>query len=232
MLDANAIATITFDLDDTLWEIGPVIERAERRLRDWLGENYPDVVASLSRERIAELRDAVFAEHGDRAHDFTFLRREIIRRMGEAAGSPVDVDAAFEVFLAARNDLDLYPDVRPVLTSLAGRFTLVAVTNGNADLDRIGIADLFDGFVSARSVGSAKPAPEIFAAAVEIGGSRAQETLHVGDHPELDVHGARAAGLRAVWMNRAGHAWPRHVTAPDGIVQDLHGLESLLGRDN
>ena len=47
--------------------------------------------------------------------------------------------ASFAVFDRYRNDLELFPDVRPALEALSQRFTLIAVTNGNANLDTIGI---------------------------------------------------------------------------------------------
>jgi len=228
VLDVRTITTITLDLDDTLWAIGPVIARAERRLRDWLTLNYPRVPQAFSHDDVLRLRNQVIAEHADRSHDLTFLRREVITRMGQTAGYTIDVDAAFDVFDSERNDLDLYPDVRPALSSLTQRFTLIAVTNGNADLDKIGIGDLFDGFVSARTAGAAKPAPPIFEAAVEAGGAAAAQTLHVGDHPRLDINGAREAGLWAVWINRDNNAWPDDIDEPDGEVSDLHGLDRLL----
>lgn len=224
------IRTITLDLDDTLWAIAPVIARAEKRLQDWLVENYPRVAKRLSPQELGDLRNAVLVEHVDRAHDLTFLRREVIARIGLAAGYEVDVDAAFAVFDEQRNDLELYPDVRPALMSLKQHFTLIAVTNGNANLKKIGIDSLFDGIVSARSAGAAKPAPSIFQAAVAKGGALAEETLHVGDHPSMDIHGARAAGLRAVWVNRGGGAWPEDIARPDAVIKNLHELDELLIR--
>lgn len=229
--DVQDIRAITLDLDDTLWEIGPVIARAERRLADWYRKRYPRIPERVSREDAIDIRNAVVAEFQDRTHDLTFLRREVIARMGRAAGyADIDVDAAFSVFHAARNDLELYPDVRPVLENLRDCYVLIAVTNGNASLEKIGIADLFHGFVTARGVGAAKPARRIFEAAVDAGGATADITLHVGDHPEMDVEGARRSGLRTVWINRNGSDWPETFAAPDGVVNDLHGLERLLAR--
>ena len=176
-----------------------------------------------------ELRAQVLVEYEDRAHDLTFVRCEVLARMGHVAGDGDGfVDEAFAVFDEERNTLELFPDVRAALESLASRFTLVALTNGNARLDRIGIDDLFDAFVSARTAGAAKPARPIFDAAVEAGGAGAHETLHVGDHPEIDVDGARSAGLRAVWVNRNGAEWPGMLPRPDGIVRDLDELDRLL----
>ena len=66
-------------------------------------------------------------------------------------------------------------------------------------------------------------------AAVKIGGAGAEQTLHIGDHPEIDVVGARDAGLKAVWVNRNGDEWPDHLQRPDGIVKDVGELLSVLG---
>jgi putative hydrolase of the HAD superfamily len=223
------IRTITLDLDDTLWEIAPVIRRAEHRLRAWLAEHYPRIVELHQPEDIMELRAQVLVEYADRAHDLTFVRCQVLARMGVAAGyGDAFVEEAFAVFDEERNTLELFPEVRVALEPLASRYTIVAVTNGNARLDRIGIDDLFDAFVSARSAGAAKPARPIFDAAVEVGGASAHETLHVGDHPEFDVDGARSAGLRAVWVNRNGAEWPGSLPSPDGIVRDLEELDRLL----
>jgi HAD superfamily hydrolase (TIGR01509 family) len=228
----NGIRTITLDLDDTLWEIMPVIRRAEARLQEWLAERYPRIVEMHQPEDIVELRAQVVAEFEDRSHDLTFLRQQVLARMGIAAGYGDDfVDDAFAVFDKERNTVELFPEVRPALESLARRYTLVAVTNGNAKLDRIGIDHFFHAVVSARSAGAAKPARPIFDAAVSVGGAAAGETLHVGDHPEYDVEGARSAGLRAVWLNRNGHSWPGELAPPERTIADLQELDELLGTD-
>lgn len=228
-MQGRRITTVSLDLDDTLWAIGPVIERAEKRLADWLGERYPSLAGAYVRERVLEIRTRVVDEHRDRAHDLTFLRREVIARIGRERGHDVDVDRAFDVFDEARNDLELFPDVRPALEQLRERYRLVAVTNGNANLEKIGIAELFDGCVSARNVGVAKPAAAMFEAAVAAGGGEPATTVHVGDHPEMDVAGAQRAGVAGVWINRNGEDWPADLDQPDGVIEDLHGLASLLG---
>ncbi len=226
------IRTITLDLDDTLWEIHPVIKRAEERLYGWIGANYPRIAEMFSAEDIRELRTNVVADHEDRAHDLTFLRRAVLARLGEAAGyGDAYVDAAFEVFEEARNEVTLFPEARPALSELRERFVLIAVTNGNANLERIGIRDLFHGVVSAAMAGAAKPDRSIFAAAVEAGGAPPSQTLHVGDHPLYDVHGARGAGLRAVWVNRNGVDWPAEYAAPDAEIRHVGELHDILSRD-
>lgn len=223
------IRAITLDLDDTLWAIAPVISRAEASLREWFQLNYPKVIERHSQDSILALRNELFAEHHERAHDMTFIRRALIARLGETSGyDDIPVDEAFAVFDTARNEVELFPDVRPALRSLKKRYRLVAVTNGNASLEKIGIGDLFDDFVCARSVGVAKPAQQIFDAAVAAGGAVASQTLHVGDHPQFDVDGARRAGLNTIWINRVSAVWPDELPQPDGIVSDLGQLNRLL----
>jgi putative hydrolase of the HAD superfamily len=225
----RGIRTITLDLDDTLWPIKPVIERADRRLYAWLSEHYPRITEKFSKQAILEVRNKVVHEHADQIHDLTFLRKTVLGTISESAGYGTRmVDDAFAIFDEERNIVDVFPDVRPALTRMRRSFTLIAVTNGNANLEKIGLRDLFDHVVSAAAAGAAKPARHIFETAVRAGGASAEETVHVGDHPEHDVDGARQAGLRAVWVNRNGHEWPEELEEPDGVVEDIAGLAALL----
>ena len=225
----NGIRTITLDLDDTLWEILPVIRRAEIRLYEWLGENYPRVTERFTMEEMRILRDEVLREHADKVHDLTLLRHTVLTRAATAAGySEFRVEEAFAVFDEVRNDVEVFPEVRPTLLALRERFTVIAVTNGNANLEKIGIDDLFHGHINAAMAGAAKPHRPIFDAAVEAGGASPAETLHVGDHPEYDVHGARAAGLRTAWVNRKGESWPDEFEKPDIEVRHVGELRERL----
>ena len=207
-----------------------MIERAERKLYEWLGEEYPRVTDMFSQDEMIKLRESIVAEYRSKSHDFTFLRRAALGRLGAAAGYGVEiVDRAMAYFNPLRNDVEVFPEVRPALTTLGEHYCLIAVTNGNASLDQIGIKDLFDHVISASGVGVAKPDREIFDVAVDAGGAGAHETLHVGDHPEVDVVGAQNAGLKSVWVNRHENAWPDHLQDPDAIVRDVGELLSLLG---
>jgi len=223
------IRVITLDLDDTLWEILPVIRRAEAALNDWLAKRYPRIPERWPRDRRHTLREELVARHADKAHDLTFLRKEMLALMAEDAGYDASLnEAAFAVFDEHRNALETFPDVEPALSKLKRRYRVIAVTNGNADLRKIGIDRWFDGFVSARTAGAAKPDSRIFAAAVQAGGASPTETLHVGDHPHQDVAGAQAAGLRAVWVNRRQAEWPAEFSPADMEVSDLGVLADFL----
>lgn len=226
------IRTITIDLDDTLWEIHPVIRRAEQRLYEWLGENYPRITEMYEPSDLRDVRAEVVIEFADRVHDLTFLRHTVLGRIAAAAGYSTDfIEEAFDVFDAVRNDVDLFPEVIPALEALGERYRIVALTNGNANLESIGIRHLFDDVVTAAMAGAAKPAQVVFAMAVKVGGASAAETLHVGDHPRYDVDGARAAGLRTAWVNRTAQCWPDEYESPDVEVEHVGELPGLLGVD-
>ncbi len=225
----HRIRAITLDLDDTLWPIGPVIMRAEGKLWSWLGENFPKITETFTPEEAYALREQVMQRHWDRSHDFRFLRKTVLEHMAETVGYSSDlVDDAFDVFDRARNDVELFSDVLPTLEALGEHFALVAVTNGNANLERIGIRHLFHDVVTAVDVGSAKPARPIFVEAVSRTGVSAEEALHVGDHPDIDIVGARQAGMRTAWMNRNGDVWPLGVDPPDAIVSSFGELMTVL----
>jgi putative hydrolase of the HAD superfamily len=111
-----------------------------------------------------------------------------------------------------------YPDAAPALRALrATGVRTVVVSNWDASLhERLtetGLAALVDGALASAEVGAAKPDRAIFAAALALAGTAAADTWHVGDTPEADVAGARAAGLRPVLIAREGTA----VTPPGGV---------------
>jgi putative hydrolase of the HAD superfamily len=121
-----------------------------------------------------------------------------------------------------------FPDVVPALRALRERgLTLVVASNWDCSLpewlDRAGLGDLLDGAVSSAVVGAPKPAPAVFDAALALAGVGAAEAIHVGDTLAGDVAGARAAGIRAVLVLRAGDPPPGVET-----VRSLEALPSLL----
>ncbi|MDH4073795.1 MAG: HAD family hydrolase, partial [Gammaproteobacteria bacterium] len=112
----HRIRAITLDLDNTLWEIDPVISEAERLLWEWLGKNYPRITENYAPENLLEMRAAVTKEYSDRSHDFRFLRKQALERLAVSVGYTADlVEPAFGVFDDARNRVELYPDVMPEL---------------------------------------------------------------------------------------------------------------------
>jgi len=224
-LDVKRIGAITLDLDDTLWPIWPVIERAERALHAWLLREAPKTAdLLLTPGMLRELREATAKERSDLAHDLSALRRESIRTaLRRADEDPQLADAAFEVFFAERQRVTLYDDALPALQWLSERYPLVAISNGNADIERAGVGRWFRGAFSATQFGSGKPHAPIFRAAAASVGLLPRDVLHVGDDAALDVVGALNAGMQAAWLVREQRPW-EHDARPHLIVPNLHAL--------
>ena len=230
MLNLERIKAISLDLDDTLWPIWPTIARAEQVLHEWLAINAPLTAAMYaSPSALREIRDAVGQQRPDLAHDMTALRRESIRLALSSAGDDPQLAAtAFDVFIAERHNVSFFPDALPALEFLAARYPLVSLSNGNAELARVGLAPFFVASIAALKVGVSKPDPRIFQAAAEAVGVQPHEVLHVGDDVLLDVLGARDAGMQAAWVNREQAAWP-HAERPHLELADLSALVEVLG---
>jgi FMN hydrolase / 5-amino-6-(5-phospho-D-ribitylamino)uracil phosphatase len=230
MLDAGKISAISIDLDDTLWPIWPTIERAEKALHDWLTVNAPMTAALFSSPpALREIREEMGRSRPDLKHDMSALRRESIRlALFRAGEDPLLADAAFEVFFAERQRVILFDDALPALQFLSARYPLVAVTNGNADLQRVGIAPFFRACISAREFGVGKPDPRIFHAAAGAVDLWPERVLHIGDDATLDALGALNAGMQAAWLNRGDAVWP-HEQEPHVMLAHLSELEELFG---
>ena len=221
MLQLSKIKAITLDLDDTLWPVEPTIARAEQALADWLAQHAPATARLLRDAPVrSQLRKTVLHAHPELAHDFSALRLAYLHRaLGQAGEDTALAHAAFAVFLEERQRVSLFPDSLAALAALAARYPVVAVSNGNADVFRVGLGAYFVGSVSAQSCGVAKPHVDIFHAAARSVQCEPDEVLHVGDDAHLDVVGALNAGMQAAWINRDAKAWSHpqtpHVTATD-----------------
>jgi putative hydrolase of the HAD superfamily len=222
------ILALSLDLDDTLWPVLPALLHAEECLDAWLREHHPSVASAWPIEAMRELRAKIAEEHVDLSHDFSAQRRLTLRHAFDACGiAEAPVDEGWQIYFAARNRVELYPDSLAALERIVAHVPIVSISNGNADLETIGLGHLFRERISASGVGVAKPDPGIFRAACERIGIPAENMLHVGDDPELDVLGAQRAGLRAGWLNREGRQWPL-ATKPDYEFPDMTALADWI----
>ncbi|MEO7886918.1 MAG: HAD family hydrolase [Polaromonas sp.] len=231
MLDLSTIKAITLDLDDTLWPIWPAIERAEKALDDWLSQHAPMTAALFSNPAARhEVREQVTRSRPELKYNLSAIRREAIRvalyRSGE---DPLLAETAFNVFFEERNKVTLFEDAVLALEFLSERYPLVAVSNGNADIERIGLGRYFRAAISAQQFGVGKPDPRIFHAAAGAVDVQPEEVLHVGDDATLDVLGALNCGMQTVWVNRSDELWA-HPAVPHETVTTLTELCDLFPR--
>jgi putative hydrolase of the HAD superfamily len=221
---------VLLDAMGTLLRLEPPAPLLRAELARRLGDD-PGAAAAEAAIR-AEI--AYYRAHLDEGRDAASLA-DLRRRCAEAMRRelpPRARDAPGELLTAAllaALRFTGYPDAAPALRQLrAAGWTLVVVSNWDASLgERLaeaGLAGLLDGAVASAQAGSAKPDPLIFTRALELAGTRAGETWHVGDSPEADGAGARAAGLAPVLIDRDGTARP-----PDGVpvIRSLAELPAL-----
>ena len=227
-----AIEVITFDLDNTLWDVDPALLRAEDAQRDWLVANRPGAIEAYDHQGLWEFKKSVWKRHPHLLHHVSDMRRQMLYELQIAAGfseeeSREGAELAFGVFLQERHQVVLYEEALGVLRSLARTYKLGALTNGNADIFKTDAGEYFDFAFLAEDVGASKPAPDMFHAALEQSGVEATQIIHVGDNPDHDIAGAKAVGMHTVWMNSQGQGWPGGDRA-DREIENLMQLPAAI----
>lgn len=206
------IKLLTFDLDNTLWENDSVIQRAEQACYDFLSRQSPELVKHFSPAELMQLRQQLIIESPHLSPQVSKVRKLAIQQALETVGHNHTqisdlATQAFEVFFHARNQVTLFPQALPLLEKLQQQYQLISITNGNSDLEKIGLAKYFAFSLSAEKVGASKPRPNLFHAALHRGNANPKETIHIGDHPEDDIFGAQQLGIHTIWFNPQRFKW-------------------------
>lgn len=228
---------ILFDLDDTLADSSGAEERVWVDVAERIAELVPDVDREELRRRYVDVLEGHYAELAAGRIDFLTFRR---RRLADALSPWGELsDDLFERYSAEKarvfDEIGPFPDAVAVLRALRGAGIRVGVlTNGPSDIQRrkllvSGLGEELDSIAISGELGVAKPDPEAFRLALELLGTRPDETAMVGDSLENDVLGGIAAGLAAVvWMPGA-----RQGELPPGahLARELAEVPRLLGLD-
>lgn len=231
------IKAVTFDLDDTLWAVDPVINHANRTLWEWLHANTPAVTAKFAISDLNEgsaLRARLIEKHPEIAYSMTLVRVGLLKAclvdVGySVAEAELHANHAFAAFIEARHEVELFAHARTMLEALRSKGLIIgALSNGNAEVKRTGLADLFDFQFNADDVGQAKPHPLMFEKALQLHQLNPEEVVHVGDHPINDVKAAADLKMKTVWVNIWKTQWPSDVKPADAEVTSLDQLPSVV----
>lgn len=228
MTDVRAVC---FDLDDTLRDPSGTREALQRtceRLGGLTGVDPADLLASNGEvwPRLwTEVEDAWTVGGMSGEAVTTEAWRRTLEACGHESVETAHQAAAIhlqEVFSAQR----LFDDATVLLDAIDPELRLAVITNGASDTQRavlraLGIQERFDAVIVSGEVGVAKPEPRIFQLALDSLGVRPDQAWHVGDNLHVDVAGARAAGLTAVWVNRDGATPCDGAPKPDMVVSSL-----------
>ena len=228
---SKTIKVLSFDLDDTLWPCLPTISRAETLLYQWLSDHVPVITQSYDMHQLRTMRSELFKRHPELAYDLSKLRIRSFELLAEEFTLPDDwIEPAFEVFYEARQQITLFDDVKPVLDELVKDYRLVSLTNGNADTVKTGVDHWFDFALNSASVGKLKSEPDIYREIQKLTEIDAHQMVHVGDDPQHDVSGAKAAGAYAIWLNRQQKQWLLEDCEPDAVITELYELPEVIDR--
>lgn len=227
-----SIKAVLFDLDDTLWPVEAVIMQAELCLHQWMQAHAPEVVKHSTIESLRKRRQALLKTNPRFEYDLWALRHTMLSQLFHEFGCAQSLaDQAMAVFAHARNQVQLYEDVIPVLNELNTRVSLGSISNGFADLQAIGLASYFKVSLAAHSFGCAKPDPRIFTAACAALNLLPQQVLFVGDDLALDIAAAQQVGMQGVWMNRRylklEETRHPHIR-PDATISNLNQIFACL----
>lgn len=228
----HPIRLVTFDLDDTLWDIAPVVAHAEQRLYEWLQQEAPQLTQRYTVADLQQLKVELLATTPGLEHQISQLRISALelalQHSGYATGESAELARrGFEVFLHARHEVTYFESALETLAELSQHYTIGALTNGNADVGRLELARYFDFGLAAEQFNAAKPAPDLFLAALERTGLHAAAMVHVGDHVENDIGAALRLGIRAIWVNFARNDWPGG-PPPTATIHHLSELPEVL----
>jgi len=227
------IKLLTFDLDDTLWPCMATINQTEQRLHQWFANYHPQITNRYTIQHLREKRIKLAEEHYHIAHDLSALRKKSFLQLSiemeySIAETNHFIENAFEFYIKERNKVDLYDDVIPTLNQLKKNFRLAAVTNGNADIFKIGLGNLFEFAWTAAKAGQKKPHPIIFESLLAEHHLNPEEVIHIGDDPVTDIQGAQQLGIRSIWLNRHQKKWPKEIKAPFIEIYQLKQLPELF----
>ena len=227
-----AIKYISFDLDDTFWDVMPTIYNAEDLTSSWIKENYPGADKIIQSTNMMDLRNKLLKEDPSLLVRISDLRTKMFYEIGLLAGynkeeSDMLSKNAFNIFIEARNNVKLFEGVEETLESLNQNYSLGVITNGNADLKKIGIDHLFSHVFSSANSGAHKPDPKAFEILIEASGLKPEEICHVGDHPLNDVKGSLDCGMKPIWFKNEGAEWPyEDIEIP--VFEKWEDFESVL----
>lgn len=216
------VRAVLLDALGTLVELAPPAPRLRRALEARAGI---DVGAEAAERGFGAEIGYYLANHmrASDAEGLEGLRDDCAEAMRAAIGRDELDHATVRAAMLEALEFVAFDDVRPALTALRERgLRLVVVSNWDCSLaqwlDRAGVGELVDGAVSSAVVGEPKPAAAVFEAGLALAGCSAAEAVHVGDSLENDVEGARAAGLRAILVQREGES-PTGVESVRSLVE-------------
>lgn len=223
------VQVLSFDLDDTLYDNKPVIAAAEQAMLDALAQ-YAPLTSSVGHDFWWQQRLLLAKTTPGIRHDVGRWRLLGIEAglvaLGLTQANAADIaKLAYAAFLQQRTRITIKPEIKQLLEVLSQRYQLIAITNGNACITKMGIAELFQFSLQAGPDGRMKPYADLFIAAAKRLNVTPAQILHIGDSHRADVIGALNAGCQAAWLD---HHQSTVSVLPHIRLTDVQQLTALL----
>ncbi|WP_036567235.1 HAD family hydrolase [Oceanospirillum beijerinckii] len=228
-----AIKAVVFDLDDTLWDVNPVIRRAEQVHYQWLNNRAPKLTARFTIRELKGYRISLAQRHPELSHFVTRSRmkalHECLLLSGYSESETQQIsEQAFAVFWQARNQIEPFPYAIEALEGLKRDYLVGALSNGNADVFQTPLGEWFDFAFSAEGLSVAKPDARAFQAVLDHLDCQPDEIAFVGDNPEHDIEGAKAMGMKTIWVQVKPWLKLKQPVECDQQVDDLQHLHQAV----
>lgn len=228
----SEIKAISFDLDDTLYNNRPVMLAIEKKMVKYFTEKFaslfpefiPNPNQMFNHSFWAPYRQQAIKIQAELKHDVVKIRYETYRLGLLAFNLSVDesekeAQASLDYFISLRSDFTVPKASHELLESLAKKFPLVAISNGNVNTKTLGIDHYFQhiyhaGFQPIDSHNKSeyllrqKPAVDMFTLVCAQLSIPSEQLLHVGDCGFADIHGALNAGCQTAWLPQYGVGKP------------------------
>jgi putative hydrolase of the HAD superfamily len=223
-------SVMSFDLDDTLYSNHPIIKAAVKAQ-----QNYLNAVPRYQEQgpKYWQLcRNEAVLQSPELADNVTKWRQHTLRLALSKLNLNVDdvelhADAAYNAFADARSNIVVSDDILNLLDNLAKHFTLIAITNGNVEIERFNLHNKFELVLQAGMHGKAKPHTILFDKAAAHLNVAKSDILHIGDSLDTDVQGANNAGCQSVWLNDQGANYSYKGLA-DIEIANIHALTHFI----
>lgn len=231
----NTIKALSFDLDDTLYDNHPVIRKVESEMATWLHTHHP-ISANYSLQQWKDIKFHLADANPELKHDVTAWRQQQIEQGLKQLGyddhkAKLAAENGIKHALWLRNQVDVPLETHQTLQALSKVFPLVAITNGNVNVSKIGLDRYFQLVLKAGPNGRAKPYSDMFNTTAQFLNLPPSQILHVGDHPISDIRGAITSGFASCWINMRSRTVIRErqmCRLPDIEIQDIRDLLKLL----
>lgn len=229
---------ITLDLDDTLYDNYPIINKAEKQSILFFKKYHPALQNIKVKDYYTE-RLTLLYEQPNIHHDVNLWRWRTLQKILLKSGltkyeAQVGADQAMDIIIHWRNKINITENTHKILSALNSKWPLIAITNGNANPKILGLHKYFYDILISGKHGKAKPHTDMFYLAAKKLGIACKYILHVGDNLITDIQGALFANMQTCWIDQYNSLRNRNIYIkniqffPHLKISRLYSLTYLL----